>query len=851
MPELEPLEIKEYFGLNTKQSRARLPLGFSSSIDNFHDIDLADPGIARTRAGNNTINDNISVFGTGSGEFDGDGDFLSVPDNADFDFSDGTWTVELRFRSTSLAAKNTIYFQGTDANNYMEIYADTDGSLHIVVVAASSTVVSVATAAAAVTASTWFALAFVENGDDWFIFVNGVDAATSGNSDTSRAANYTGVVRIGSNQFIAAAETTGNIDELRVSDTARYTATYTIATVAFVSDANTKLLLHFEGDDNSTTFTDDGDTTHTVTANGNASLKVGTLTFTPRRIHDYFRPSVNEHRLLINGGTKLVLMDHQGRWNTIGTGLTTGLIMDFVNYGDRAYMGNGTDEGKATDDGTAMRKWGITKPAAAPTVATGAAGVLSGNYQYVFTFVNSTTGHESTRSAISAIVAPSSQKVDLSAMTASADGQVSNKRIYRTTAGGSIFFLLTTITNAATTHTDDTADTALGTAEAPEFNDPPPVNPAFIEEWDGRIFFATINSTIVYFTNDEFRTPADNGLGEESVHPDNFIDFRAKVFGIKKSPNFNENWVHTSKGIFAIVGTGIADNPYLPVIRNSNWHSISHYTIDNVYNDQWFLAQEAKVMSVDSAGGIDYESYFIEPTLEAGNKVQYGNAQGAHYRGQKKNQYRLIFQSAGQSTPDRMLAANYLNRTPPDENGFTYPSWEYHRLPATTVAVVIDDSTEAEILYTGDSDGKIRFQDTGTNDDGTAINWSMEMGWTRTKLNISHALIARWLRTYYKPLGDWPFSVRVDYDFGLAGGKTRTVQVAPVGDQFDIDLVFDTSVFAPENALLPRDLDLDGTYTYLSIVWFGPELDEVFEMNNIFILFVEIEGFRAHEHDGA
>jgi len=849
MDGLFPLEVKEYYGLNTKQSRARLPLGFSSSIDNFHDVDLSDPGIVRTRAGNDTINDNISVFGTGSGEFDGDGDFLSVPDNADFDFSDGTWTVELRFRSTSLAAKNTIYFQGTDANNYMEIYVDTDGSLHIVVVAASATVVSVATAAAAVTVNTWFALAFVENGDDWFIFVNGTDAATSGNSDTSRAANYTGVVRIGSNQFITAAETTGNIDELRVSDTARYTATYTIATAAFSSDGDTKLLLHFEGDDNSTTFTDDGDTTHTVTANGNAALKVGTLTFTPRRIHDYFRPSANEHRLLINGGTKLVLMDHQGRWTTIGTGLTTDLIMDFVNFGDRSYMGNGTDEGKATDDGTGMRKWGITKPAAAPTVATGAAGVLTGDYKYAFSFLNSTTGHESTRSALSAQVSPSSEKVELSVMAASADTQVTDKRIYRTTAGGAIFFLLTTITNATTTFSDNVADTALGTAEAAEFNDPPPVNPAFIEEWDGRIFFSTINATRVYFTNDEFRTPADNGLGEESVHPDNFIEFHAKVFGIKKSPNFNENWVHTSKGIFAILATGIADDPYAAVIRNSNWHAISHYTIDNVYNDQWFLAQEAKIMSVDSAGGIDYESYFIEPTLEAGNKVQFDNAQAAHYRGQKKNQYRMIFQSAGQTTPDRMLAGNYLNRTLPDENGFSYPSWEYHRLPATAMAVVIDDSTEAEILYTGDSDGKIRFQDTGTDDDGTAINWSMELGWTRTVLDVSKSLIARYLKTFYKPLGDWPFSVRVDYDFGLAGGRVRTVQVAPVGDQFNIDLIFDTSVFAPENALVPRDLDLDGSYTYVSVVWSGLELNEVFEMNNVVLLFLPIEGFRGHEYE--
>jgi len=40
--------------------------------------------------------------------------YLTIPDNADFDFSDGTWTIDYRGRLTDLAAVHPIYYQKTD-----------------------------------------------------------------------------------------------------------------------------------------------------------------------------------------------------------------------------------------------------------------------------------------------------------------------------------------------------------------------------------------------------------------------------------------------------------------------------------------------------------------------------------------------------------------------------------------------------------------------------------------------------------------------------------------------------------------------------------------------------------------
>jgi hypothetical protein len=49
----------------------------------------------------------------------------------------------------------------------------------------------------------------------------------------------------------------GQVDEFRISNTARYTSGFTPTTSAFTNDADTVLLIHADGADGSTSFTDD------------------------------------------------------------------------------------------------------------------------------------------------------------------------------------------------------------------------------------------------------------------------------------------------------------------------------------------------------------------------------------------------------------------------------------------------------------------------------------------------------------------------------------------------------------------------------------------------------------------
>ena len=100
----------------------------------------------------------------------------------------------------------------------------------------------------------------------------------------------------------------------------------------------------------------------------------------------------------------------------------------------------------------------------APSVATGAAGVLTGAYKYRVTFV--TAIGETEGGTVSSTVNPSSQQVSVTAMPTGPSG-VTSRKLYRTLAGGSTYKLLATIAdNSTTTYADNIADGALG-ATAP------------------------------------------------------------------------------------------------------------------------------------------------------------------------------------------------------------------------------------------------------------------------------------------------------------------------------------------------------------------------------------------------
>ncbi len=189
---------------------------------------------------------------------------------------------------------------------------------------------------------------------------------------------------------------------------------------------------------------------------------------------------------------------------------------DFVVSNNHLFFGNGTDMQKW--DATTVTGWGITAPATAPTVALNGAGTLSltSGRTYVVTYGNSSTGHQSSPSPISASSGSfTNDSVDLG-LTASIDGQVDEIHVYGTTdGGGGIFFEITgsPFANTTATRNDATADADLSSTVSPTslFNDPPPAARGFV--WYANRIWMFVDNRVWYTGWEEIVT----GVEEESV----------------------------------------------------------------------------------------------------------------------------------------------------------------------------------------------------------------------------------------------------------------------------------------------------------------------------------------------
>jgi len=180
---------------------------------------------------NVTFSSAVKQFGTHSAVFNGTTAQLSIPDNADFDFSGGEFTVDFWMRMGGVNVNAPLFYQQNvgDANDYVKLTLDTAGSAFngkftLEIKKASSVVVTL-TSSSVYFGYTNHHVAFTEHGNNYYIFFDG--ALIGYASSAGRAANCTGTVYIGNNG--ATAWYYGYLDEYRVSNTARWTAAFSLA----------------------------------------------------------------------------------------------------------------------------------------------------------------------------------------------------------------------------------------------------------------------------------------------------------------------------------------------------------------------------------------------------------------------------------------------------------------------------------------------------------------------------------------------------------------------------------------------------------------------------------------------
>ena len=232
---------------------------------------------------------------------------------------------------------------------------------------------------------------------------------------------------------------------------------------------------------------------------GMSTLGTSKITFAGR----YYKSSTSGKKLIIAYDTTLkVGTDSTGAFTNIKTGLTADQQYTDVTYKNLYYLFNGTDTSQVFDLAqTATENIGVPTPGA-PTVAVGAAGVLNAAYLYKITY-QIDSYQEGNAGTASASVSPSSQKVELTAIPTSANTRVTHRHIYRTLAGGAIYYFLATISdNTTTTYSDNTADGSLDqTRTAPTDYGAPDQNYKYGVLHNARIFQArgaTDKSKVIY-----------------------------------------------------------------------------------------------------------------------------------------------------------------------------------------------------------------------------------------------------------------------------------------------------------------------------------------------------------------
>ena len=230
-------------------------------------------------SGNKTITTNgnavqvQSKFGGGSGYFDGSGDYLSIPDNEDWDFGSGNFTVDFwaYLNSPESTARGFIGYGGgyagwnsSNGHQWLCLLYESklyfqywSGSLNNVI---STNTISISYG--------WHHFAFTNDNTNFTMFIDGSSVRQVPTITMTPISSPLRLV-VGD---IASLDTPffGYIDELRISKgIARWTSNFTPPTSAYTGDSYTKLLLHMDGTGSS--FTDSSSSPKTVTANGNAA----------------------------------------------------------------------------------------------------------------------------------------------------------------------------------------------------------------------------------------------------------------------------------------------------------------------------------------------------------------------------------------------------------------------------------------------------------------------------------------------------------------------------------------------------------------------------------------------------
>lgn len=227
--------VRNVSGAN--DANALLMLHFDGANGSSTFTDSSSYARTVTRTGSSaSITTSVFKF-VASGAFSGDA--LTTPDSNDWAFS-GDFTIDFWVRLTSTGTEYELIGHGTASPQTGYVMAiSATGELFFRVFNAGSSLLNLRSAASSFSAATWYHVAVQRSGTVFSLFKDGVSVATA--TATVAIPNVAATLTIGRADVISSSILSGHMDELRISNVARYSGNFTPETMAYLDADQIKI----------------------------------------------------------------------------------------------------------------------------------------------------------------------------------------------------------------------------------------------------------------------------------------------------------------------------------------------------------------------------------------------------------------------------------------------------------------------------------------------------------------------------------------------------------------------------------------------------------------------------------
>lgn len=450
-------------------------------------------------------------------------------------------------------------------------------------------------------------------------------------------------------------------------------------------------------------------------------------------------------------------------------------------------------------NGTEFTRHGIYPPTATATAASNAVGVITGDYRYKYTFVNSNSV-ESDVSPVMGTFTAAAATIRLTITTAPISWGVNSRNIYRTVAGGTAYLRVGSIANnTATTFDDNNADSALGVAAPTDQGVPPLYNIiTFLNDrlWVNDpnnlnyLWYSELGNPYVFKTT-SFQRIGDNtsdllrAIGQYANAIVAIADKSITVGLMNDTTPGNWKWIvsksnYGTRSPFCL--PGFDDNILFPAIQESTkFVGFAKFTGTTVQPDQ-------TILTVMNAGSL-LNSEKIEPDMFNVQSAYLLNTTGIAW---KNKIFISLTYGAQQTTNNRIYVYDYSLSDLSKPQSY---SWvPYTGLNASQFTVYGGN------LYYGSStpNGLVyQMETTSYNDNGAAINsyyYTKEFSGYPGEENNNKDF--RKLQAIVDASGAYYMDLAAILDSGSGSGSAQLIDLTPAGALWDVG-VWDIAQWGP------------------------------------------------------